>query len=252
LLNGYIIKNIENYGLLSVSDAGRDYMKAPSPVQMSIDRVFDKVSEDDADIAQIESICDEVLFRMLKDLTKKVAKQKNLPPYVIFQEPTLEDMATKYPITLEELEHIGGIGKNKAQKFGKPFIELIEKYVDENNIERPDDLVVRTVPNRSGKKIAIIQNIDKKIGLDVISRSNGITYDELLTEIENIVYSGTKLNIKYYINDFLDEERQQEVYDFFRTLEIDSIDTAFNEFEGEYSHEELRLLRIQFFSDMAN
>jgi len=252
LLNGYIIKNIENYGLLSISDAGRNYINTPSPVQMSIDRVFDKVSEDDADIAQIESICDEVLFRMLKDLTKKVAKQKNLPPYVIFQEPTLEDMATKYPITLEELEHIGGIGKNKAQKFGKPFIELIEKYVDENNIERPDDLVVRTVPNRSGKKIAIIQNIDKKIGLDVISRSNGITYDELLTEIENIVYSGTKLNIKYYINDFLDEERQQEVYDFFRTLEIDSIDTAFNEFEGEYSHEELRLLRIQFFSDMAN
>ncbi|MHB1278957.1 MAG: DNA helicase RecQ [Bacteroidia bacterium] len=252
LLNGLLFKSIENYGLLSVTDKGREYMLHPYKVQMAIDSSFEKVNEDDFDTAQMENIFDETLFGLLKELCKKVAKQKNLPPYVIFQEPSLEDMATKYPISMEEMENIVGVGKNKVIKFGKPFVELIAKYVEENDIERPTDIVVRSVPNKSGKKIAIIQNIDKKIGLDVISKSNGISNDELMHEIENIVYSGTKLNLHYYINDMLDEERQEEIFDYFRTSEIDSLDAAVKEFDGEYSLEELQLMRIQFISDMAN
>ncbi|HCS19901.1 MAG TPA: DNA helicase RecQ [Bacteroidetes bacterium] len=252
LLNGLLFKSIENYGLLSVTDKGRDYIQQPYKVQMAIDSSFEKVNEDDFDTAQMENIFDETLFGLLKELCKKVAKQKNLPPYVIFQEPSLEDMATKYPISMEEMENIVGVGKNKVIKFGKPFVELIAKYVEENDIERPTDIVVRSVPNKSGKKIAIIQNIDKKIGLDVISKSNGISNDELMHEIENIVYSGTKLNLHYYINDMLDEERQEEIFDYFRTSEIDSLDAAVKEFDGEYSLEELQLMRIQFISDMAN
>ncbi len=252
LLNGLLFKSIENYGLLSVTDKGREYMLNPYKVQMAIDSSFEKVNEDDFDTAQMENIFDETLFGLLKDLCKKVAKQKNLPPYVIFQEPSLEDMATKYPISMEEMENIVGVGKNKVIKFGKPFVELIAKYVEENDIERPTDIVVRSVPNKSGKKIAIIQNIDKKIGLDVISKSNGISSDELMHEIENIVYSGTKLNLHYYINDMLDEERQEEIFDYFRSSEIDSLETAVKEFDGEYSLEELQLMRIQFISDMAN
>lgn len=252
LLNGLLFKSIENYGLLSVTDKGREYMLNPYKVQMAIDSSFEKVNEDDFDTAQMENIFDETLFGLLKELCKKVAKQKNLPPYVIFQEPSLEDMATKYPISMEEMENIVGVGKNKVIKFGKPFVELIAKYVEENDIERPTDIVVRSVPNKSGKKIAIIQNIDKKIGLDVISKSNGISNDELMHEIENIVYSGTKLNLHYYINDMLDEERQEEIFDYFRSSEIDSLETAVKEFDGEYSLEELQLMRIQFISDMAN
>lgn len=252
LLNGLLFKSIENYGLLSVTDKGREYMLDPYKVQMAIDSSFEKVNEDDFDTAQMENIFDETLFGLLKELCKKVAKQKNLPPYVIFQEPSLEDMATKYPVSMEEMENIVGVGKNKVIKFGKPFVELIAKYVEENDIERPTDIVVRSVPNKSGKKIAIIQNIDKKIGLDVISKSNGISNDELMHEIENIVYSGTKLNLHYYINDMLDEERQEEIFDYFRSSEIDSLETAVKEFDGEYSLEELQLMRIQFISDMAN
>lgn len=252
LLNGYLHKNIENYGLLSVTDKGNAYIEKPSPVEMALDRKFDKVNEEDFDTAQMENIFDENLFGILKDLCKKVGKAKNLPPYVIFQDPSLEDMATKYPISMEELENIIGVGKNKALKFGKPFVELIAKYVEENDIERPGDILVRSVANKSGKKIAIIQNIDKKIGLDVISRSNGMTMDELLHEIEHIVYSGTKLNLKYYINDLLDEDRQDEIFDYFRDSEVDSLELASEEFDGEYSIEELQLMRIQFISEMAN
>lgn len=252
LLNGLLFKSIENYGLLNVTDKGREYILSPYTLHMAIDSSFEKVNEDDFDTAQMENIFDENLFVLLKELCKKVAKQKNLPPYVIFQEPSLEDMATKYPISMEEMENIVGVGKNKVIKFGKPFVEVIAKYVEENDIERPTDIVVRSVPNKSGKKIAIIQNIDKKIGLDVISKSNGISNDELMHEIENIVYSGTKLNLHYYINGMLDEERQEEIFDYFRSSEIDSLDTALQEFDGEYSLEELQLMRIQFISDMAN
>lgn len=252
LLNRLLYKSIENYGLLSVTEKGHEYPSKPFKLEMSIDNSFDKVNEEEFDNGQMENIFDETLFAMLKDLCKKVAKQKNLPPYVIFQEPSLEDMATKYPISMEEMENIVGVGKNKVTKFGKPFADMISQYVKENDIERPSDIVVRSVPNKSGKKIAIIQNIDKKIGLDVISKNNGISNEELMREIENIVYSGTKLNLHYYINDMLDEERQTEIFDYFKETELDSIDAAVEEFDGEYSFEEMQLMRIQFISDMAN
>ncbi len=252
LLHGYLAKNIENYGLLSVTPKGNQYIEEPTAIEMALDSKFDKVKEEDFDTAQMENIFDETLFGMLKELCKKVGKAKNLPPYVIFQDPSLEDMATKYPVSMEELENIIGVGKNKALKFGKPFVELIAKYVEEHDIERPGDILVRSVANKSGKKIAIIQNIDKKIGLDVISKSNGVSMEELLREIEHIVYSGTKLNLKYYINDMLDEERQDEIFDYFRGSEVDSLDLAYDEFDGEYSIEELQLMRIQFISEMAN
>lgn len=252
LLNGLLFKSIENYGLLNVTDKGRNYLSTPFKLEMAIDNSFEKVNDEEYDTAQMENIFDETLFAILKDLCKKVAKQKNLPPYVIFQDPSLEDMATKYPISMEEMENIVGVGKNKVIKFGKPFVETISQYVKENDIERPADIVVRSVPNKSGKKIAIIQNIDKKIGLDVISKSNGMSNEDLMKEIENIVYSGTKLNLHYYINDMLDEDRQDEIFDYFRSSEVDSLDAAYDEFDGEYSHEELQLMRIQFISDMAN
>lgn len=252
LLNGYITKDIENYGLLKTNDNGLAYINNPTSVEMALDRTYEKISDEDFDVVNVENFFDKTLFAMLKDLTKKIGKQKGLPPYVIFQEPSLEDMAGKYPITMEEMEKIIGVGKNKAFKFGKPFIELIAKYVEENNIDRPQDIVIRTVPNKSGKKVQLIQNIDKKVDLEDLSRSNGLSMPELIKELENIVYSGTKLNIKYYINDLLDEERQDEIFDYFKSTVEDSIQDAIDEFDGEYSMEELQLMRIQFISDMAN
>lgn len=252
LLNSFIDKDIENYGLLSVSEAGKEYIAAPQPVEMALDNTYDKITEDDFESVAVENIFDKTLYAMLKDLTKKIGKQKGLPPYVIFQDPSLEDMASKYPIAMEEMETIVGVGKNKAMKFGKPFIEMIAKYVEENEIERPQDIVIRTVPNKSGKKVQIIQNIDKKVSLDDISRSNGISMADLIKELENIVDSGTKINIKYYINDHLDEERQDEIFDYFKSSDEDSIQKAYDEFDGEYSLEELQLMRIQFISEMAN
>lgn len=252
LLNGLINKDIENYGLLRTNEAGHAYINNPKPIEMALDNSFEKIKDEDFDSVAIENIFDKALFAMLKDLTKKIGKQKGLPPYVIFQEPSLEDMAGKYPITIEEMEKIIGVGKNKAFKFGKPFIELIAKYVEENNIDRPQDIVIRTVPNKSGKKVQLIQNIDKKVDLEDLSRSNGISMAELIKELENIVYSGTKINIKYYINDILDDERQDEIFDYYKSTEEDSLQNAYDEFDGEYSLEELQLMRIQFISEMAN
>lgn len=252
LLNELIDKDIENYGLLKTNNAGLAYIDKPTPVEMALDNTFEKINDEDFDVVAVENIFDKTLYAILKDLTKKIGKQKGLPPYVIFQEPSLEDMAGKYPITMEEMENIVGVGKNKALKFGKPFITEIAKYVEENEIDRPQDIVIRTMPNKSGKKVQLIQNIDKKVSLDDLSRSNGLSMDELLKELEHIVYSGTKLNIKYYINDILDEDRQDEIFDYFKSTVEDSIQDAVDEFDGEYSMEELQLMRIQFISDMAN
>lgn len=252
LLNELIDKDIENYGLLKTNNKGMDYIDNPTPVEMALDNSFEKINDEDFDVVAVENIFDKTLFAILKDLTKKIGKQKGLPPYVIFQEPSLEDMAGKYPITMEEMENIVGVGKNKAFKFGKPFITEIAKYVEENEIDRPQDIVIRTMPNKSGKKVQLIQNIDKKVSLDDLSRSNGLSMDELIKELEHIVYAGTKLNIKYYINDILDEERQDEIFDYFKSTVEDSIQDAVDEFDGEYSMEELQLMRIQFISDMAN
>lgn len=251
LLAGFVTKDIESYGLLKMNEKGDVYLKKPTPVFIALDTKFEKVSEDD-DNAEIENFYDEVLFAQLKELRKKVAKQKGLPPYIIFQDPSLEDMASKYPITMSELSQVFGVTASKAQKFGKPFLELIEAYVKENDIERSEDLVIKSAVNKSGKKVAIIQNIDRKINLEDISRSQGISRDELVAEIEGMVYSGTKLNLKYYINTILDEDVQQDIFDYFKGSESDSLDLAIKEFDNEISKEDLQLMRIQFISELAN
>ncbi len=252
ILHGLIIKDIETYGLLKLGAEVENYLANPFRVDMSLDQKFEKITEDDFDTVEVENVYDEVLFAMLKDLTKKVGKQKGLPPYVIFQDPSLEDMATKYPIDLEEMEKIAGVGKNKAMKFGKPFCDMIALYVKEHDIERPQDIVIKTVANKSGKKIQLIQNIDKKVGIDVIAKSQGVSMDEMIHELEQIVYNGTKLNIKYYLDDILDTDRQEEILDYFKGTVEDDIEAAVKEFGGDYSPEELKLMRVQFISDFAN
>ncbi|MCB9251444.1 MAG: DNA helicase RecQ [Flavobacteriales bacterium] len=252
LLENYISKNIENYGLLSITATGKKYLEKPKPHKLAIDKEFTKVSDEDFEQVEIENVYDEELFARLKEIQKQVAKEKKLPPYVIFQETALEEMATKYPITMSEFENIQGVGKNKAQKFGAPFIRAIADYVEENDIERPQDMVLKTVANRSGRKIQIIKNIDKKADLEDMCESLGITFDELLVELENIVYSGTKINFKYFIDELMDEQTQEDVYNHFRNTQNDDIDAAVKEFNGDFSHEELGLMRIQFISDVAN
>lgn len=252
IVDGLIIKDIERYGLLSISDKGREYIKNPSPVEIAMDQDFERINEEDFESASASAVFDDRLFKDLKDLTRKVAKQKNVPPYIVFQDTSLEDMATKYPITLEELENIIGVGKNKALKFGKPFIEYIAQYVEANDIDRPQDFVVKSIVNKSGKKVAIIQNIDKKVPLSDIARSNGMSLEDFYKELEQIVFSGTKLNLKYAINDILDDDRQDEIFEYFRGSDSENIEDAFKEFDGEYSMEELQLMKIQFISELAN
>lgn len=251
LLNGLITKNIENYGLLSVSEKGEAYLKKPHQLEMAVDQKFERVADDDDSAVETEAVYDEVLFDMLKDLTRKVSKQLNLPPYVIFQDPSLEEMAFKFPISMDELSKVSGVNKGKATKYGKPFIELISKYVEEHGIERPEDFVVKSVVNKSAKKIAIITNIDKKMGLEDIARSLGINREELLKELENIIFSGTKLNLKVYMNDLLDEDLQEELMDYFRGCQEDSIEEAMKEYGDDFSKDELQLVRLHFISETA-
>jgi len=199
------------------------------------------------------SVMDEELMKLLKDLTKKISKEKNVPPFVVFQEPSLEDMANQYPITMDELKNIQGVGSGKALKFGKPFIDLIQNYVEENGIERPQDMVVKSIVNKSGTKVYIIQSIDRKIPLEDIAKAKGMSFDELLEELEHIIDSGTKVNIDYYINDVVDEDRLEEVYDYFMEAESPDIDAALEELDDEdYTSEELRIIRIKFMSEVAN
>jgi ATP-dependent DNA helicase RecQ len=252
LLNNLVDKNIEEYGLLSITDKGEDFLKNPRKVTMAQDVEYENVKEEEFEKVEYESVYDEELFMKLKELQREVAREKNLPPYVIFQETSLEDMAIKYPITIEELSNISGVGKNKAKKFGKPFVNLIEQYVDENDIERPDDLVLKTVANKSGKKIAIIQNIDKKLSLEDIARSLNLDLMGLLDEIENIVYSGTVLDLSYYIDEIIDDEVKEEIFDYYRSTDDNSLDLAVEEFEDEFTHDEMQLFRIQFISEVAN
>lgn len=189
---------------------------------------------------------------MLKDLRQQVAKKHKLPPYVIFQDPSLEEMTMRYPVTMDDLTQVTGVGPGKAAKYGKPFVELIAKYVEENDIEREDEVVVRSVVNKSGNKVHIIQNIDKRLPLDAIARGKGLSMPDLLTELESIVMSGTKLDINYHINDILEADVQEEIMDYFRGSETDDIETAHQEFDGDYSEEELRLVRLKFMSEVAN
>jgi ATP-dependent DNA helicase RecQ len=220
---------------------------------MSEDHDYNE-SEEEATVTASKSsgTSDEVLMGMLKELRKKVAKKLGVPPFVVFQDPSLEDMALKYPINIDELGNVHGVGEGKAKKYGKDFVELIARYVEENDIMRPDDLVVKSTGANSGLKLYIIQNIDRKLSLNDIAKSKGLDMDALLKEMEQIVYSGTKLNIKYWIDDILDEDQQEEIHDYYMDSESDSIKDALKEFDGDYDTEELRLMRIKFISEVAN
>ena len=257
ILSGLLVKDIDHYGLLKVTAEGKSFLESPSSFHVTLDNEFSNTDNDDDDEPVAGggggSAADAELFAMLKDLCKKVAKQKNVPPFVVFQETSLEEMAIQYPITLDELKNISGVGPGKAQKFGKPFVDLISKYVEEKEIDRPQDLVVKSVVNKSGLKVYIIQNIDRKISLEDLAEAKGITVGDIISEIESIVSSGTRIDINYYINEVLDEDRQDEVYDYFRTAETDSVEEALDSLGGdEYTEEEIRLMRIRFMSEMAN
>lgn len=252
LLRGMLTKNIENYGLISINEQGEAYLKKPSTFEMAIDRKFEKFTDNDEDDSQVEAVYDEVLYGILKDLCKKVAKAKNLPPYIIFQEPSLQEMAFKYPITMEELSKVSGVSTGKAQKFGKEFITVIDKYVKENNIERTEDVTIKSVVNKSARKIAIITNIDKRVSLEDIARGQGLKKEEILEEIENIVNSGTKLNLKRYVSELTEEDILEEVMDFFRKTNDNVLEAALKEYGEEFSKEDLHLMHIHFISEMAN
>lgn len=254
MVAGLISKDIENYGILKVTPEGHEFLKNPHSFLLVRNHRYEDEEEEAAGGAPAgASGGDTVLFNMLKELRKKIAKRHNLPPFVIFQDPSLADMSIQYPIDLEELQKIQGVGQGKAQRYGKEFVQLIKKYVEENEIERPQDLIVRTIANKSKMKVSIIQSIDRKIDFEDIAESKGIEFDELLTEVEAIVNSGTRLNIDYYINEVLDEERQEEVFDYFREAQDDSIESALEVLgEEEYSAEDIRLMRIKFLSDMGN
>lgn len=252
LIAGYIRKDVENYGLLKITDLGRDFLKNPKSFMI----VEDKEFEDDETEGPMRGggsfAVDPELYSMLKDLRKKLSKHLQLPPYVIFQDPSLEAMATTYPVTIDELQNIPGVGAGKAKRYGQEFIDLIKRHVEENEIERPEDLRVRTVANKSKLKVSIIQSIDMKVALDDIAISKGIDFDELLTEIEAIVNSGTKLDIDYFIESVMDDDRAEDIYEYFRESESDSIDDAIDELGDDYSEEEIRLVRIKFISEMGN
>lgn len=253
LVEGYLSKDIETYGILKITEKGLDFLNNPVSFMMSEDHEYnDKEDEMIVTSAKSSAIADEVLMAMLKDLRKKVAKKLGVPPFVVFQDPSLEDMALKYPISISELGNIHGVGEGKAKKYGKEFAELIARYVEENDIVRPDDLVVKSTGANSANKLYIIQNIDRKLPLNDIAAAKGLDMDALLKEMEMIVYSGTKLNIKYWIDDILDDDQQEEIFDYFMESESDSIKNALKEFDGDYDTEELRLMRIKFISEVAN
>ncbi|MCC9168482.1 DNA helicase RecQ [Pontibacter harenae] len=255
LLSEFLEKDIENFGVVKLTQKGRDFIQNPSPIQLTKDHDFEQEVKQDEEKEENQAAAghDEVLFDMLKNLRKKLAKEKNLPPYVLFQDPSIKEMATVYPTTKEDLAHIAGVGMGKVQKFGKPFLDLISKYVEENDIVTAADVVVKTTVNKSKIKIYIIQQIDKKVDLEEIAASKDLTMQELIEEIEHICYSGTKLNLNYYINNVLDEERQEEVYDYFMSASTDNIAVALKELgSDDYTEEDLRLMRIKFLSEYAN
>ena len=251
LIANYIEKDIEQYGVIKLTEKGHEFLKEPKDFMLMEDHNFEESEEKLQEKGGVSAL-DNTLFAILKDLRKKIAKKNNLPPYVIFQDPSLEDMCTNYPITLEELANIQGVGSGKAQKYGQEFVEVIKQYVEDNEIERAQDLVVKTVANKSKFKVYIIQNIDRQIDLEDIASAEGLTFEELIKEMEAIVFSGTKLNIDYYINQILDEEQQQEIMDYFMEAKSDNIGDAYEEFEGDYSEEDLRLMRLNLHSKHGN
>jgi len=253
LVDGLLSKDIETYGIVKITQKGLNFIKKPISFMMSEDHEYNE-SEDEAIVTAAKStgVADEVLMGMLRDLRKKTAKRLGVPPFVVFQDPSLEDMALKYPITQEELINTHGIGEGKAKKYGKEFIELISRYVDDNDIIRPDDLVVKSTGANSINKLYIIQNIDRKLPLNDIASAKGLTMEALITEMEQIVNSGTKLNIKFWIDEMLDDDQQEEIHDYFMESDSDNIEAALKEFEGDYDIDELRLMRIKFISEVAN
>ncbi|WP_372949285.1 DNA helicase RecQ [Mariniphaga sp.] len=254
MIKGLINKDIENYGLLKVTPKGHEFLEKPTSFMLVKNHEYEEDEDSGSSGAPSGATGgDPVLFSMLKDLRKKVAKRKNLPPFVIFQDPSLADMSIQYPVSIEELQKIQGVGQGKARRYGQEFVDLIKNYVEENEIERPDDFIVRTVANKSKMKVFIIQSIDRKISFDDIANSKGVEVKDVISEVEAIVNSGTKLNIDYYVNDVIDDEHQEEVFDYFREAEDDSIEKALVELgEDEYSEEDIRLMRIKFLSDMGN
>ena len=252
IIAGYLDRDIENYGLIKVTEKGHQFFKNP----VSFKFVEDVEFNDDEESVEVKSgaacAADTVLFSMLKDLRKKIARKLELPPYVIFQDPSLEAMATTYPITMDELQNITGVGAGKAKRYGEEFLKVIKAHVEENEIERPEDLRVRSVANKSKLKISIIQAIDRKIALDDLATSKGLEFSELLDHIEAIVYSGTKINIHYFIDEIMDEDHQEDIFEYFRESESDSLEEAINELGSEYTEEEIRLVRIKFISEMGN
>ncbi|MBR4850227.1 MAG: DNA helicase RecQ [Alistipes sp.] len=254
LIMGFIDKNIENYGLISINSKGEEYIANPTKVMIAQDRDYDEEErEAEAAIPRGGDVADEVLFSMLKDLRRKVAQKEGLPPFVIFQDPSLQDMAIQYPITIEEMQNISGVGVGKANKFGKEFVDLIKAYVEENDIIRPQDMVVKAVANKAGNKIFIIQSIDRQMDFEDIARAKDLTFDELLTEIEAIVNSGTRLNIQYYLAGYMDEDKIEDIYLYFKEdAESDSLDEAIEELGCDYTEEEIRLVRIKFLCEVGN
>ncbi len=254
LILGLIDKNIENYGLLGINAGGESYIAGPFRVQIALDHDYDDQAED-ADAAMPAGrggAADEELFSMLKELRKKVAKQHGLPPFVVFQDPSLEDMSIHYPITVEEMQNISGVGQGKARKFGEPFIKLIKAYVEDKDITRPQDMVVKSVVNKSGNKVFIIQSIDRKMDFRDIASARDMEFDELLNEIEAIVNSGTRLNIGYYIDDVMDEDKAEDIYLYFKEdAESDSLEEAIGELGRDYSEEEIRMVRIKFICEQG-
>jgi ATP-dependent DNA helicase RecQ len=255
LVNDFLTKNIEQYGTLQLSDSGKAYLDKPYSIQFAKDRDMNADAEDEEAVLLNQKgsgALDDGLMKMLKELRKKIAKEKNLPPFVIFQDPSLEDMATRYPISMEEMRDISGVGEGKAAKYGKPFVDLISRYVEENEIERPQDMVVKTMANKSGMKVFIIQNIDRKMPLESIAISKGLDMKDLLNELESIVNSGTRIDLSYCINQILGEDEQEELFDYFRQSENVDLEEALQEYEGSYSEDEIRLMRIKFISDLGN
>lgn len=253
LVAGYLKKDIETYGVIKLTDAGKEFIKSPTTFMMTEDHSF-KDANDDIIVSakQGGDVVDDTLFKLLKAELKKVANKLELPPFVIFQEPSLEDMALKYPITLEELSNVHGVGEGKAKKYGKSFLKLIQDYVEENDIIRPEDFVVKSTGSNSSLKLYIIQNVDRKLSLPDIADAKGLEMPEFIKEMEAIVYSGTKLNIDYWIDEVLDEDQQEEIHDYFLEASTDEIKAAMDEFDGDYDEEELRLYRIKFISELGN
>ncbi|WP_202029589.1 DNA helicase RecQ [Galbibacter mesophilus] len=254
LVSGLIHKEIEQYGVLHLTNNGKDYLKNSVSFMMTEDHTYEDANDDNIVTVGKSggAVADEQLLKMLKDLRKQQSKKLEVPPFVIFQDPSLEDMALKYPLSLEEMSNIHGVGDGKAKKYGKPFVAFIKKYVDENDIVRPDDMVVKSTGANSALKLYVIQNVDRKLPLDDIAAAKGLSMDDLIKEMEQIVYMGTKLNLDYWLDEILDEDQQEELHDYFLEADTDKISNAMEEFDGDYEDDEIRLYRIKFISDVAN